>query len=140
MGIIGALVVVFLVTTVVMWLAKMYEKNHRYMDGIQGPTIKPIIGNVHQFRFKPDGKTLKSKFNFLLVNLEFFEQAQGLAYMFHGMKERIVSVWIGFLPFVMVYGAEECEVNTSVLMRTFDSIGYQKMSRKILHKIEAVSS
>lgn len=55
MGIVGVLIVVFLVTLVVMWLAKLYEKNHRYMDGIKGPTIKPLIGNVHQFRFKPDG-------------------------------------------------------------------------------------
>ena len=45
----------------------------------------------------------------IFLTSEFFEQAQGLAYMFHGMKERIVSVWIGFQPFVMVYGAEECE-------------------------------
>jgi cytochrome P450 family 4 subfamily V len=29
--------------------------------------------------------------------------------MFNGSNERIVSVWIGPMPFVMVYGAEECE-------------------------------
>jgi hypothetical protein len=56
MGVVGVLVIVSIITALVVWLARMYEKNHRYMNGIQGPTIKPIIGNMHQFRFRPDGK------------------------------------------------------------------------------------
>ncbi|KAI6199019.1 Cytochrome P450 4V2 [Aphelenchoides besseyi] len=108
MGVVGILVVVFLITLFVMWLSKMYERNHKLLNGIQGPTPQPVIGNVHQFRFRPD---------------EFFEQAQGLAYMFRGSKERIVSVWLGPQPFVMIYGAKECEA----------ILGGQKTLTKMFH-------
>ncbi|KAI6212872.1 Cytochrome P450 4V2 [Aphelenchoides besseyi] len=108
MGVVGVLVVVFLITLFVMWLSKMYERNHKLLNGIQGPTPQPVIGNVHQFRFRPD---------------EFFEQAQGLAYMFRGSNERIVSVWLGPQPFVMIYGAKECEA----------ILGGQKTLTKMFH-------
>lgn len=41
--------------------------------------------------------------------LEFFEQAQGVAYMFNEHPQRICRIWMGPLPFVLFYGAEECE-------------------------------
>ncbi len=48
----------------------------------------------------------------------FFEQAQGLAYMFGESEERMCRVWLYFLPFVVLYGAEECEavLNSSKML------------------------
>ncbi|CAD5231102.1 unnamed protein product [Bursaphelenchus xylophilus] len=94
MGFLGAVAVVVAITTIIFWVARLYRKNHQIVDPIQGPQAATLVGNVHQFRFKPD---------------EFFEQVQGLSYMFCTLKERIVSVWIGPLPFIILYGAEECE-------------------------------
>ncbi|CAD5226203.1 unnamed protein product [Bursaphelenchus okinawaensis] len=94
MGLLGAVAVIFTVTTVIFWIIRLYKKNHEYMNKVRGPHPSMVVGNVHQFRFKPD---------------EFFEQVQGLSYMFCSLKERIVSVWIGPLPCIMLYGAEECE-------------------------------
>lgn len=54
----------------------------------------PFIGNLNQFHFTPE---------------EFFEQAQGLAYMMRRNKERITRVWFGPMPYVLLYGPEECE-------------------------------
>ncbi|VDK77967.1 unnamed protein product [Litomosoides sigmodontis] len=41
--------------------------------------------------------------------IKFFEQAQGLAYMLQARGERICRVWFGPWPWVLLYGAEECE-------------------------------
>ena len=41
--------------------------------------------------------------------LEFFEQTQGISVMFQEGKERLCRVWLGPVPFVILYGAEECE-------------------------------
>ncbi|KAI6207333.1 Cytochrome P450 4V2 [Aphelenchoides fujianensis] len=108
MGVVGVLIVVFIVSTVFVWLSRLYEKNHKLMNNLQSPTPLPIIGNIHQFRFRPD---------------EFFEQAQGLAYMFRGASERMVGVWLGPMPFVMIYGAPECEA----------ILGGQKTLTKLFH-------
>lgn len=43
--------------------------------------------------------------------------------MFHGLKERIVSIWIGPMPFTLIYGAEECEA----------ILGGQKTLTKLFH-------
>jgi hypothetical protein len=41
---------------------------------------------------------------------EFFEQAQGVAYMFREQPGvRMTRIWLGPLPFVVIYGAEEIE-------------------------------
>ena len=54
----------------------------------------PFLGNLHQFHFAPE---------------EFFEQAQGLSYLLRDGEQRICRVWLGGMPFVLLYGAEECE-------------------------------
>uniref|UniRef100_A0A1I7XI86 Cytochrome P450 n=1 Tax=Heterorhabditis bacteriophora TaxID=37862 RepID=A0A1I7XI86_HETBA len=61
---------------------------------MQGPAALPLIGNILQFHFKPE---------------EFFEQAQGLSYMLRRGTDRICRIWLGPLPFVLLYGPEECE-------------------------------
>ena len=55
--------------------------------------------------------------------LEFFEQAQGVSYMFRDSTERMCRIWIGPLPFVILYGAEECEA----------VLGSSKMLTKLFH-------
>ncbi|VDM97339.1 unnamed protein product [Thelazia callipaeda] len=47
--------------------------------------------------------------NFADENNKFFEQAQGIAYMLQNREERISRIWFGPWPWVLLYGAEECE-------------------------------
>ena len=44
-----------------------------------------------------------------IIFAEFFEQAQGLGYMFKGSSERLVNVQLGPFSFILIYGAHECE-------------------------------
>ncbi|CAD5231104.1 unnamed protein product [Bursaphelenchus xylophilus] len=108
MGVLGVAALVGLLTFVVYWIVSLYKKAARYGAGIQGPDVAPVIGNIHQLRFRPD---------------EFFEQAQGLGYMLKGRDERIATVYLGPVMFVMIYGAEECEA----------VLGGQKTLTKMFH-------
>lgn len=55
MGLISA----SLVTVVLVWIAHFVIKKLRgvlkQISEVQGPPTWPIIGNLHQFHFKPDG-------------------------------------------------------------------------------------
>ncbi|CAD6193406.1 unnamed protein product [Caenorhabditis auriculariae] len=94
MGLVTATLIVLGLT----WLFKYIFSRAKFvydrMSAIQGPSALPIIGNFHQFHFRPE---------------EFFEQAQGLSYMLKEGDDRVTRVWLGGLPFVLLYGAEECE-------------------------------
>uniref|UniRef100_A0A915EL41 Cytochrome P450 n=1 Tax=Ditylenchus dipsaci TaxID=166011 RepID=A0A915EL41_9BILA len=97
MGVIGVAVAIFLVSWLTAWIVRRYDRTRKMVNQIQGPTVlpyMPLLGNLHQFRFNPD---------------EFFEQAQGIAYMFKEHVDRVCRIWMGPLPFVVIYGAEECE-------------------------------
>jgi len=87
---------------------KKYQWIKQNLDNIQGPTALPFLGNIHQFKFAPD---------------QFFEQAQGVSYMFRDSTERMCRIWLGPLPFVILYGAEECEA----------VLGSSKMLTKLFH-------
>ncbi|KAI1719655.1 cytochrome p450 domain-containing protein [Ditylenchus destructor] len=108
MSVVGLVAGIIAVSSIVAWLVRRYERIYKIINEIQGPTSIPLIGNLHQFRFNPD---------------EFFEQAQGLAYMFKEQTDRLIRVWIGPLPFVLIYGAEECEA----------ILGSNKMLTKLFH-------
>lgn len=58
MGLIGAIAVITVITAVITFIARIYQKNHRYVDSVHGPDGNKLLGNVHQFRFKPDGKEI----------------------------------------------------------------------------------
>ncbi|VDK80858.1 unnamed protein product [Onchocerca ochengi] len=73
-----------------------------------GPPALPLIGNLHQLHFKPDG-TYLNFCRIISLQIEFFEQAQGLAYMLQARGERMCRIWMGPWPWVLLYGAEECE-------------------------------
>ncbi|PIO72742.1 hypothetical protein TELCIR_05314 [Teladorsagia circumcincta] len=92
------LVAVALVVAAFTWITSFLYKKAKYildrMSLFQGPVALPFIGNLHQFHFTPE---------------EFFEQAQGLAYMLRKDKDRITRVWFGPMPHVLIYGPEECE-------------------------------
>uniref|UniRef100_A0A1I8BEX5 Cytochrome P450 n=1 Tax=Meloidogyne hapla TaxID=6305 RepID=A0A1I8BEX5_MELHA len=91
----GILIITIIFAWFSVWFLKKYGRIKYLIDKIQGPTPIPILGNIHQFRLNPD---------------EFFEQAQGVAYMFKEQPGlRMARIWLGPLPFVLIYGAEECE-------------------------------
>nr|CAD2190399.1 unnamed protein product [Meloidogyne enterolobii]CAD2190803.1 unnamed protein product [Meloidogyne enterolobii] len=107
MSFLGILIVTIIFSWFFVWFLRKYERVKFLIDKIQGPTALPIIGNLHQFRLNPD---------------EFFEQAQGVAYMFREQKGlRMARIWLGPLPFVIIFGAEESEPILS--------------SNKVLHKL-----
>uniref|UniRef100_A0A7E4W9V8 Cytochrome P450 n=1 Tax=Panagrellus redivivus TaxID=6233 RepID=A0A7E4W9V8_PANRE len=108
MGLIGIAVVVGAVTAIIYYIARRYNFMKVNIDKIQGPTPLPLIGNIHQFKFRPD---------------QFFEQAQGVAYMFRNNGERIARIWLGPQPVLILYGAEECEA----------VLGSSKMLTKLFH-------
>lgn len=91
---IGAVIFVVAISWLTAFIVKKLRRMYKLLNEIQGPTSMPLIGNLHQFRLNPD---------------EFFEQAQGVGYMFKEQPDRICRIWLGPLPFVLLYGAEECE-------------------------------
>uniref|UniRef100_A0A0R3RLW7 Cytochrome P450 n=1 Tax=Elaeophora elaphi TaxID=1147741 RepID=A0A0R3RLW7_9BILA len=95
MGLISASLITAVLICAAYLAIKRLSTILKQTNAVQGPPTLPLIGNLHQFHFKPD---------------EFFEQAQGLAYMFQARGERICRIWFGPCPWVLLYGAEECEV------------------------------
>ncbi|KJH47394.1 unspecific monooxygenase [Dictyocaulus viviparus] len=89
---------VALVIAALTWISNFLYKRIKYVlkqiAVFQGPVALPLIGNLTQFHFKPE---------------EFFEQAQGLAYMLRNGEDRICRIWFGPIPFVLLYGPKECE-------------------------------
>lgn len=55
MGFLGVLVLVSVVGWLSAWLFRKYARVSRLIDRIQGPTTRPLIGNLHQVRLNPDG-------------------------------------------------------------------------------------
>ncbi|VDM62124.1 unnamed protein product [Angiostrongylus costaricensis] len=92
------LVAITLIVVVCMWISNYIYKRAKYIferiSVFQGPEALPVIGNLIQFHFKPE---------------EFFEQAQGLSYMLRSRQERLCRIWFGPMPFVLMYGPQECE-------------------------------
>ncbi|CAJ0589978.1 unnamed protein product [Cylicocyclus nassatus] len=92
------LIAIALAVAVITWITSFVYRKAKYiydrLSAFQGPEALPLIGNLHQFHFKPE---------------EFFEQAQGLAYLLRRKRERICRVWFGPAPHVLLYGPEECE-------------------------------
>uniref|UniRef100_A0A0N5A8Z2 Cytochrome P450 n=1 Tax=Syphacia muris TaxID=451379 RepID=A0A0N5A8Z2_9BILA len=73
---------------------KFIDRYVKLIAKVQGPPALPLLGNLHQFRLKPD---------------EFFEQVQGVSYMLQSKNDRIARIWMGVWPVVLLYGAEESE-------------------------------
>ncbi|WKY11914.1 hypothetical protein Q1695_003468 [Nippostrongylus brasiliensis] len=92
------LIAIAIVVAVITWISSFVYRKAKYIleriSVIQGPVALPIIGNLNQFHFKPE---------------EFFEQAQGLAYMHRRNRDRMTRIWLGPMPLVLLYGPEECE-------------------------------
>ncbi|KAK0410498.1 hypothetical protein QR680_005160 [Steinernema hermaphroditum] len=95
MGAVSFLLVVGFFTWVGTFFFKKIVSVYKCISGIQGPPTWPVIGNLHQLHFQSD---------------KFFEQAQGIAYMFQNPeKGKVARVWLSGLPFVLLYGPKECE-------------------------------
>uniref|UniRef100_A0A914W196 Uncharacterized protein n=1 Tax=Plectus sambesii TaxID=2011161 RepID=A0A914W196_9BILA len=107
MALIGLLsAAAFVIVVALTWLIKLQRLKKR-VNKIQGVRGLFAIGNVHVFRFNPD---------------EFFEQAQGVAYMFQRDGVRMTRIWLAHMPMILMYGAEECEVilgSNKTLSKTF---------------------
>uniref|UniRef100_A0A0K0D170 Cytochrome P450 n=1 Tax=Angiostrongylus cantonensis TaxID=6313 RepID=A0A0K0D170_ANGCA len=106
------LIAVTLVVVACMWISNFIYKRAKYIferiSVFQGPVALPVIGNLMQFHFKPE---------------EFFEQAQGLSYLLRSRQERLCRVWFGPMPFILMYGPQECEA----------VLGSNKMLHKPVH-------
>ncbi|KIH52859.1 hypothetical protein ANCDUO_17030 [Ancylostoma duodenale] len=90
------LIAITLTVAVFAWITCFVYRKAKYiferLSAFQGPVALPFIGNLNQFHFKPE---------------EFFEQAQGLAYMLRKERERICRVWFG-RKFMYVPDDYEC--------------------------------
>ncbi|CAI2352701.1 unnamed protein product [Caenorhabditis sp. 36 PRJEB53466] len=94
MGIITATIIVLTITWIIHYAFRKGKFIYDKLTVMQGPAAFPIIGNFHQFHFSPE---------------EFFEQSQGIAYMMRKGDDRMTRIWLGGLPFVLLYGADEME-------------------------------
>ncbi|KHN83257.1 Cytochrome P450 4V2 [Toxocara canis] len=94
MGLLGIVFLVAIITWPIFFFAKKLASMLEKVLAIQGPAPLPFVGNLHQFHFKPD---------------EFFEQAQGLGYMLEKDGSRMARIWFSGWPWMLLYGAEECE-------------------------------
>ena len=121
MGLFAVAVIISSFYWIISWFYKKARFIYERLTAIQGPAALPVIGNLHQFHFKPEGRSfLRTPKNYFkirvllsllekdeynsncyyilqstLISLEFFEQAQGLAYLLRRSDERIVRVWLG---------------------------------------------
>ncbi|KAL3084185.1 hypothetical protein niasHT_039311 [Heterodera trifolii] len=104
--------VVFLIASLFAWLSawisRKFLRISQLVNRIPGPSTLPLVGNLHQIRLKPD---------------EFFEQVQGLAYMFGEKNGRIARAWLGPIPLAIIFGAEEVE----------PVLGSKKLLTKMFH-------
>uniref|UniRef100_A0A0N4Z8R6 Cytochrome P450 n=1 Tax=Parastrongyloides trichosuri TaxID=131310 RepID=A0A0N4Z8R6_PARTI len=94
MGVIG---VAFLAITITIFLSFVIKKVRYYLTTlgkVPGISALPLLGNIHQIKIEPD---------------KFYEQFQGIGYMFQNKEARMCKVWFGPLPFVAIYGAKEVE-------------------------------
>lgn len=55
MGALGLITFIFAFSWLVVWLFKKYARIRKLINKIQGPSELPLVGNLHQFRFNPDG-------------------------------------------------------------------------------------
>ncbi|CAJ0582832.1 unnamed protein product, partial [Mesorhabditis spiculigera] len=94
MGLVGVALAVSIISFVLSWITRKAKYVYERISALQGPHALPILGNFHQLHVNP---------------VEFFEQAQGISYMFNQNNDRITRVWISGMPFVVLYGAEEVE-------------------------------
>uniref|UniRef100_A0AC35TK99 Cytochrome P450 n=1 Tax=Rhabditophanes sp. KR3021 TaxID=114890 RepID=A0AC35TK99_9BILA len=108
MGPVGIAIVVGLISCLLIFITKKAAYLIKHISRIPGPSSLPGIGNFHQFRLEPD---------------VFYEQFQGLGYMFKDRDVRMAKVWLGPLPFIVIFGAEECEA----------VLGSSKMLNKLYH-------
>lgn len=93
MGLLAVALTVFLVIWIAYFVVKKVVRFVKLVAKFQGPPPS-FLGNLHQFHFKPD---------------EFFEQAQGLGYMLQKNGDRMARIWFWAWPWMLLYGAEECE-------------------------------
>ncbi|CAI4222863.1 unnamed protein product [Auanema sp. JU1783] len=107
MGLVGVAVFVGIATWICHFLYTKGKLIYDRMSAMQGPAALPGLGNIHQLHLRPE---------------EFFEQAQGISYMLRNGDERACRIWLGGLPFVLLYGADEAEA----------VLGSQKMLNKTL--------
>ncbi|VIO98703.1 Uncharacterized protein BM_BM8635 [Brugia malayi] len=94
MGLVSASLITLVLVWIIHFVIKKLRTILKQINAVQGPPTWPLIGNLHQFHFKPD---------------EFFEQAQGIAYMLQARGERMCRIWFGPCPWILLYGADECE-------------------------------
>ncbi|CAJ0929720.1 unnamed protein product, partial [Mesorhabditis belari] len=94
MGVVGVALLVSFISFLIHWISQKAKFVYDTISALQGPAALPLIGNLHQLHVHP---------------VEFFEQAQGISYLFQKGNDRIARVWLAGMPFVVLYGADEVE-------------------------------